>query len=547
MLMKPYWKYEILGFFLTILFTITVYLIPKASKILIDDVIPTNSTKVLSQGLILFTSICLAQPIVSYLKDRIFLLLTEKITYSIREKLFHNIIYSQFEFLDGAKGGNLISIITNDGRGASDFISRVYAILLKNALLVILIIIGMIVTSFEITLVVLLTFTVFYLISLLFGKRLRKLSMDVQMNYDELCTFIDQTNTSIITIKSNGQEANIENRYQSIISKMKNTNLEIGVLRNFISNITSASIIMCLAVIYGMGALNVMNGILTLGEVVELGLYFQLLEQPFFELLNLGINTNVIIPIFERIEKFEQLESEDIGEYEGKLDFECLHIDDIRFRYMEDQIEVLKGVSLSLPRHGLVSITGESGAGKTTFVKLLLGMYQPTAGEIKFDDMSIHDITLNTLRSNISYVPQNPEILNDTIRNNIIYGKDNISEDSIMRICKMLKLHDKIMSLPNQYDSVVTEKVNLSGGEKQRLAIARALLKKAPIMIFDEPLSALDPDNRSVVKDIINSISKDTLTLVISHYGYDDINSGIKIKFANGCAYKEELDIASGQ
>lgn len=545
-LIKPYWKQELIGVILTILFTVTVYLIPKASQYLIDDVIPTKSYKILTGGLLLFASICIAQPVISFYKDKIFLSLTEKITFNIRKVLFNKIIHSEFGFLDNAKGGDLISIIMNDGRGASDFISKIFAILLKNGLLIIMILIGMLLLSYQITLVVVSTFIAFYSISLLFGKRLRALSKNVQINYDEICTFINQTNNSIVTIKSNRQEEQAEKKYQEIIAKMKKNNMEMSTLRISISNVTSVAVVLCLTVIYGWGALKVMEEILSLGQVVALGLYFQLLEQPFFELLNIGINTNVTIPIFERIEIYEKLKAEELGENKGRLEFNSLYIDNLRFRYKEDEDEVIRGLTLELPQKGLVSITGESGSGKTTFVKLLLGMYRITSGDIRFGETSINDISLNTLRNNISYVPQSPEILNDTIMNNILYGNKHISEKRVIELCRLLKLHDKIMSLPNGYDSVVTEKVNLSGGEKQRIAIARAVLKDTPIMIFDEPLSALDPENTEIVKDVIYRISNDKLALVISHYGYDTIQTGIKVTFSDGYAIEEKYEHVVG-
>lgn len=537
---KLYWKEEIIGLILTILYAVTIYFVPKASEYLIDSVIPSNSYRILFTGITLFAGVCLMQSLVGFLKDIIFNRITENITYDIRKTLFHKILYADFDFFDQVKGGNLISIIMNDGRGASDFIAKIFSVLVKNILIIILVLIGMLFISIEITVTVLVFFVVFYLLIMKLSERLREISKNIQMNYDSICTAINQTNNAIITIKSSGTEEDTEKKYHSIIMKMKKDNIRINRLSILIQNLTSTIVILCLAIVYGWGAIKAMQGILTIGQVVGLGLYFQVLEGPFFELSNIGINTNVTIPIFDRIDSYKNLPSEVLGEKEGKLQFEKLRINDVSFQYKGAEQIALKNISLELPNCGIVSITGESGAGKSTFVKILMGMYQIQSGEILFDDKNMKDISLSTLRSNISYVPQTPEILNDTVMNNIQYGVENISVEEIHMLCKRLKIHDKIMSLPMNYDDVITEKVNLSGGEKQRLAIARALLKDTPIIIFDEPLSALDDENSEIVRNIITEESEKRLAIVISHYGYNELDAKVNIMFDGGTVnYRE--------
>ncbi len=175
-LLKPYGKKECIGIVLMFLYSVTVFLIPKASQYLIDDVIPSNSYDTLYIGVAIFIMICLLQPIIGYFKDKLFLIISETVTYDIRKVIFKNILYSDFEFFSKVKGGDLISIVMNDCRIASDFISKIFANILKNILMIIMIFIEMLMISYKITLSILAAFFILYLFNLIFGKRLQRLS-----------------------------------------------------------------------------------------------------------------------------------------------------------------------------------------------------------------------------------------------------------------------------------------------------------------------------------------------------------------------------------
>jgi ABC-type multidrug transport system fused ATPase/permease subunit len=170
-----------------------------------------------------------------------------------------------------------------------------------------------------------------------------------------------------------------------------------------------------------------------------------------------------------------------------------------------------------LPEKGLIAFVGHSGAGKSTLAKLLLKLYSPSQGNIYVGGKNINEIAVNTLRGNISFVPQEVDLFNQSIRDNIVCGNLAVTDEEIIQICTRLKLHEKIMELPEGYDSIITERVNLSGGEKQRIATARALVKKPKIFILDEPTSSLDPENEIIIRETIEDLSKRSLVIVIAH------------------------------
>ncbi len=160
-------------------------------------------------------------------------------------------------------------------------------------------------------------------------------------------------------------------------------------------------------------------------------------------------------------------------------------------------------------------------------------------GDIKIGGKSIYEIGVNSLREKISFVPQDIELLNTSIKENIKCGKMNASDEEIIDICKKLKLHEKIMSLPQGYDTIITERVNLSGGEKQRIAIARALIKHPQIFILDEPTSALDLENETIIREIIENLSRECTVIVVAHRITTIVNADKIFVFDNGRVVEE--------
>lgn len=163
-----------------------------------------------------------------------------------------------------------------------------------------------------------------------------------------------------------------------------------------------------------------------------------------------------------------------------------------------------------------------------------LWLYRPERGAIYINGKDINNIPVNLLRKNISFVSQDIDLFNSSIKENIKCGNPDATDEEIIDICKKVKIHEKIMSLDDGYDSIITERVNLSGGEKQRVAIARALIKKPAIFIFDEPMSALDPENEAKIKEILESIANDRIVIVIAHKISTIINAEMIYVFDKG-------------
>ena len=209
-------------------------------------------------------------------------------------------------------------------------------------------------------------------------------------------------------------------------------------------------------------------------------------------------------------EKFGIVSKTDI---DGNIEFK-----NITFKYPNEEKEIFKEFNLTIPTGKKIAIVGKSGQGKTTIFNLLLKYFKPTNGTIYIDDIPLDDFTEESLRQNIAIIRQEPFLFNKTILENLKIVNNKLTLEQIRSSCKLAEVDDYIMSLPNQYNTMIGEGgINLSGGQKQRLAIARALLKQSKIILFDEATSALDNENQRKIKQAIDNLVKDHTIIIVAH------------------------------
>ena len=235
--------------------------------------------------------------------------------------------------------------------------------------------------------------------------------------------------------------------------------------------------------------------------------------------LNLAINQGLsaarrVLPIIDEKSKIiEKAESKNIEIANGEIELK-----DVSFKYEESIEQVLKSINLKIPGGHMTSLVGYSGAGKSTILNLIPRFYDASNGNIIIDGNSIYDLKIESLRSNISLVSQDITLFDDTIKNNIKYSKLDATEEEIVEAAKLSFCDEFVSKLPKKYDTLIGENgVRLSGGEKQRLSIARAMLKKSKIILLDEATSSLDADTEQKIQEAINLLTKNRTTLVIAH------------------------------
>ena len=513
---KIYKWYEFMGLIFTILYTTAVYIAPRISRYLIDEVMPSDSLQKLKVGILIFLVGCLCQPIFSYLKDIIFLSVSENMTISFREKMFNKIINAPMDFFDTSNNGAIVSRISNDGRSISAFITNFFIVFLKDIVLIIMVLIQMMIYSKEITLTVTFLYSIFFFFNWKISKKFSPMSKEIQKNYDQICIKINRSVTSINTIKAFNRENQVKDEFKEIIETNYSNNIKFRKLGLFINSFGNTMTITALAIIYGMGSLFVMDGTMTIGTVVALGFYFQILVQPIYELLNTNIDIHTLMPILDRINEYINLETERVSDGNSDItSIEEIEMKNVSFKYKNGS-QSLNNINLKFPSKGIFAIVGDSGAGKSSLIKLLSAFYNSYDGEIRVNQKELKSYGVSDVRKVISLVSQDIELLNESIKDNIKMGRD-IEESQIKEVIKKLNLEETINKLEERYETIINERVNLSGGEKQRLSIARALVEDSLVYIFDEPTAALDTINEKKVKDILEELSKEKLVIIITH------------------------------
>ena len=327
------------------------------------------------------------------------------------------------------------------------------------------------------------------------------------------------------TVKYFGNEEHEAQRYDHALARYERAAVRVQVSLNALNLGQAAIIAVGLTLIMLLAASGMRDGSMTVGKFVVVNTYLMQLYQP----LNfLGV---VYMTIKQGLVDMEQMfallrVSQEIRDKPGAKALTAhlsegsageVIFQDVRFGYQANRA-ILKGVSFTVPAGGKLAIVGPTGAGKSTINRLLYRFYDVTAGRILIDGQDLRDVTQDSLRQAIGVVPQDTVLFNDTIRYNIGYGRPGASQDDIERAAKLAQVHDFVLKLPEGYDTKVGERgLKLSGGEKQRVAIARTILKDPRILILDEATSALDTRTEQDIQSALNVVSSRRTTLVIAH------------------------------
>ncbi|GHU85674.1 ABC transporter permease [Clostridia bacterium] len=519
-LIKEHKKKEFLGILVTFLLNFSVFVTPYLSRYLIDSVAKFETIKDIYLVFFVFLIACLLQPIFGYVRDSIFRYVSENIKMDIRSKLFMKVLYSPVVFFDKNSKGDVISRITNDGGSLSGFITTFWAVVVNNIIFLLMSLIGMFLLSHFITFVLVFIMLAYAAYNVYIGEKFEKISEKSLKLNDEFYTTIEQNIDNIELIKTFVVEEKTNEQYNSVLNKLYEISNKSGQLASFSGGISSTIVAFAIATIYLLGFNFVLANQMTIGAVVALIVYFQMLIGPIHELISSNTAYRQLVPVLKRLHEYLMLPAETFEEMQNNQpagNEPLVIFQNVSFGYGDGE-EVLSNLSFELRGTGLFGVVGSSGIGKSTVAKLMLRLYKPKCGNVDVYPCNTKVTSLKQLRSEIGYVAQSTELLNVSVRQNLLLGcENNVSEEELVDVCKRLGLHDKIVSLANGYDSIVNEKINFSGGEIQRFAIARVCLKKAPINIFDEITSSLDVVNFQKVVKIIDEMKQKSMVILITH------------------------------
>jgi len=442
-----------------------------------------------------------------------------KIVADVREKLYNHLQTLSLSFFTKTPTGVLISRITNDVNLLQASVSNVITGLLKD-IFTILGLLGVIFyRNWKLAIIASIVFPLALFPIKEFGKRLRKFSRKSFQRMGSLTTFLHETITGNRIVKAFNMEEYEKHRfavenYRFFKTIFKRVKIR-AVSRPLMELVGGIGI----ALIIWVGGYSVIRGEVTPGTFFSFMAALLLLYAPIRNLNQLNLEVQEGLAAAVRV--FELLDiPADIKDEEGAIPLppvsKGIELKQVHFKY--DGKTVLKNISLDVKVGEVIAIVGMSGAGKTSLVNLLPRFYDIEEGHIFIDGHDIRKITLYSLREQIGLVTQQTILFNDTVRNNIAYGRQQCSDQEIIHAARAANAHDFIMRLPEGYDALIGEQgVKLSGGERQRLSIARALLKNAPILILDEATSSLDSDSESEVQKALEELMKGRTVFVIAH------------------------------
>ena len=470
--------------------------------------------------LVLF-GVLLTQSIFSFLRVYFFAKVTERSMADVRMSVFSKILVLPLQFFDKRRVGELVSRITSDVSMLQDTFSVTLAELFRQVATLIIGTTLIFYSTPRLTLFMLLTFPVLVISALIFGKYIRKLSKETQDRLASANIIVEETLQAVNVVKAFTNEVFEKIRYTQALQGVVDIALKTATYRGaFISFIIFVLFGGIVAVMW-YGATLVSTGSITIGDLLSFVLYTTFIGGSIAGLGDVYGQLQRAIGASERVLEIMEEKAESDGIYEdGTLNLAGdITFDKVSFAYPGRQdVEVLKSLDLQVRAGEKVALVGQSGAGKSTIIQLIMRYYQGYQGRIAVDDIPLNDYNLLAYRKNLGIVPQEVILFGGTIRENIAYGRPGACEEEILDATRRANALEFIEGFPEGFDTVVGERgVKLSGGQRQRIAIARAILKNPSILILDEATSSLDAESELLVQGALNELMKDRTTIIIAH------------------------------
>ena len=445
----------------------------------------------------------------------------EEIKKILQFDMISSLIKADTKLIDKKHSGKFISNLTFDVSHITNLLSDAILVFSKDSLTLIGLLIVMFYQNWKLSLISIIMIPLASIVAKSLGKRMGKVVTEAQENSGFLNTYLIEIFKNHKLIKIFQKENYEINRADSHIEKLKDKNKKIRIVYVRISPIMETFTgIMIAILIYYSGKL-IFNNEININNFFSFLAAMMLAYQPVKSLatINMAINQGLsaarrILPIIDKENSIvEKNNSTDLTIKNGTIKFE-----NVSFKYNTEEKKVLKSINIELEGGKMTALVGHSGSGKSTILNLIPRFYNIIEGDIKIDDQSIYDTKIFSLRKNISLVSQDTTLFDDTIKNNIAYANLDATNEEIIEAAKLSYSEEFINDLPKKYETIIGENgVRLSGGEKQRISIARALLKKSPIILLDEATSSLDSETEEKIQEAINILTKNRTTLVIAH------------------------------
>ncbi len=445
----------------------------------------------------------------------------EEVKKKLQFDMLKSLINADTQFIDEKHSGKFISNLTYDVQHITNLLSTAILNLVKDSLTLIGLLVVMFLQNWKLALISLVMIPLASFASRTLGKRMRKAATQAQEKSGYLTTYLVELfkNHKIAKIF---QKENLETEKADFhLGELMKKNKKISTLLVRMSPIMEVLTgIMIAILIYYSGKL-IVNNEIEVNNFFSFLAAMMLAYQPVRSLstLNMVINQGIsaasrILPIVDTVNKIQN----DNNAKALEISSGTINFNKIFFKYRNDEKEILTNLNLRFEGGKMTALVGHSGSGKSTILNLIPRFYEVNRGEISIDNQFISKVTIESLRNKISLVSQETTLFDDTIKNNIKYANEKATDKEVFEVAKLSNAHDFIEKLPQKYETVIGENgTRLSGGEKQRISIARAMIKNSPIILLDEATSSLDSETESKIQEALNTLTKNKTTIVIAH------------------------------
>ncbi len=524
--LRPYWPLELLTFVTMVLVTMVTLAIPLAIQYMVDDLIPSLSAadRFELKPIVLFALVLIGiyffNVLFTWTRDYFIGRIAAGIVRDIRSDLFYHLEKASLRFHHRNSVGELMSRVLSDVNRIQELMTSVLLMLLANILMLAAILIYLLQVNWVLTLIALIPVPLTILLSHSFGRRMHRLVNEYQQSFARLSARLQETLSSLTTVIAFGQEKREQARVDRESRRLGGWIVKTSVTASLSANLIHFVNMLGPIVVLAWGTYLVAGGGIKLGALIAFYLLLTYLYQPVQDLASINVEIQSAMAAVNRIFEYLDLEPavvEDANPVRPKQIIGTIEFSNVHFFYEENSF-VLDVEQLKIEPGETVAVVGPSGGGKTSLINLLLRFFDPQQGRILIDSIDIKRLSLSTLRNSIGLVEQSPVLFRGTIFENIAYSNAEATAEDVERAARIANIADFINTLDNGYQTEVGERgVTMSGGERQRICLARALLKDPPILILDEATSALDSTSEQLIREALKTVLVSKTAIIIAH------------------------------
>ena len=482
------------------------------SKAVIQDELISN--------ILLIIATTIIAGFLTFLMRQTLIVMSRHIEFDLKNEVFRQYENLSQNFYKQNRTGDLMNRISEDVSKVRMYVGPAVMYTINTAIRFAIVIVYMYNVSPTLTLYTLLPLPLLSFAIFKLSSEINKRSTIFQQYLSKVSSFSQEIFSGIRVIKAYSLENQHQENMVNLANESKSKSLNLAKVQSLFGPLMLALIgISNLVVIYFGGLMYIDGTIQNIGTIAEFILYVNMLTWPVASLGWVSSMVQEAEASQKRLNEFLKIEPEIKNKNENKSIIEgSISFENVSYTYEDTNIKALQNISFTVKKGETLAILGKTGSGKSTILSLISRMYDVSEGEINIDKNEISSINLFDLRNSIGIVPQDAFLFSDSIKNNIMFGKENATDEQVHSAAKSAVVHDNIMGFNKQYETVLGERgITLSGGQKQRVSIARAIVKNPPILLFDDCLSAVDTQTEEAILNNLNEICKDKTTIIVSH------------------------------